>query len=55
MWGPTYNNSYAICISTGGFSIVILAIVKIYLERENRRMDALSDGDPKKKKWRYIS
>lgn len=55
MWGPTYTNSYAICISTGGFSILLLAFMKVHLERKNKKMDALKDGDPRKKTWRYLS
>ena len=54
-WGPSYHNSYAICIATGGFSVLLLAVMKIHLERSNQKMDALAEGDVRKKTWRYLS
>ncbi|KIP07693.1 hypothetical protein PHLGIDRAFT_127467 [Phlebiopsis gigantea 11061_1 CR5-6] len=55
-WGPTYTNSYAICISTAGFSIVLLAIMKIHLESLNRKMDEQQEADKEKEKgFRYLS
>lgn len=55
-WGPTYTNSYAICISTAGFSIVLLAIMKVHLESLNRKMDEQQEADKEKEKgFRYLS
>ncbi|TFY60003.1 hypothetical protein EVJ58_g5425 [Rhodofomes roseus] len=38
-WGPTYRNSYAICIATCGCAIVMSYIFKLHLESLNRQMD----------------
>ncbi|KZT72522.1 MFS general substrate transporter [Daedalea quercina L-15889] len=38
-WGPTYRNSYAICIATSGWAIVMSYIFKLHLESLNRQME----------------
>ena len=56
MWGPTYTNSYAICISCAGFSIVLLAIMKVHLESVNKKMDKeMVETGSKEKGFRYLS
>ncbi|EPT03628.1 hypothetical protein FOMPIDRAFT_86900 [Fomitopsis schrenkii] len=37
-WGPTYRYSYAICIATSGWAIVMCYIFKRHLESLNRQM-----------------
>ena len=39
VWGPTYRNSYAICISTAGCTIVMCYIFKLHLTYLNRELD----------------
>ena len=56
MWGPTYTNSYAICISCAGFSIILLAIMKVHLESLNKKMDKeMVQSGSKEKGFRYLS
>ncbi|CAL1701093.1 unnamed protein product [Somion occarium] len=38
-WGPTYRNSYAICIATSGCAIVMCYVLKLHLHAVNRRLD----------------
>ncbi|KAF8076337.1 MFS general substrate transporter [Lyophyllum atratum] len=38
-WGPTYRNSYAICISTSGFSILLCWAFRRYLISLNKKLD----------------
>ncbi|KAF5387819.1 hypothetical protein D9615_000371 [Tricholomella constricta] len=38
-WGPTYRHSYAICISTFGFGILVLWGFRQYLVTLNKRLD----------------
>ncbi len=38
-WGPTYRNSYAICIATGGVTIVMLYVFKLHLLQLNTQLD----------------
>ncbi|THH13282.1 hypothetical protein EW146_g6915 [Bondarzewia mesenterica] len=39
MWGPTYRNSYAICIACQGLTIVMLWIFRMHLKAQNDKMD----------------
>lgn len=39
MWGPTYNNSYYICISVFALSIVMNWIFRRYLIALNKKME----------------
>ncbi|KAF7798936.1 hypothetical protein EIP86_010164 [Pleurotus ostreatoroseus] len=53
-WGPTYRNSYAICISTAGCSIAMCYVMRQHLAAENRRMDAEDEvSGVKDKRFRY--
>ncbi|KAG6919397.1 hypothetical protein DXG01_006280 [Tephrocybe rancida] len=38
-WGPTYRNSYAICISCSGFAILLLWGFRQYLISLNKKLD----------------
>ncbi|KAF8165390.1 MFS general substrate transporter [Crassisporium funariophilum] len=38
-WGPTYRNSYGICIATSATSIVMCWLFKKHLETLNRKLD----------------
>ncbi|KAG6898880.1 hypothetical protein C0995_007928 [Termitomyces sp. Mi166 len=38
-WGPTYRNSYAICISTSGFAIILSTAFRQYLISLNEALD----------------
>ena len=56
MWGPTYRNSYAICIACVGFSVVLLYIMKLHLESLNKRLDEHDKANGvTEKKFRYLS
>lgn len=56
-WGPSYRNSYAICISTSATAIVMCLMFRQYLARLNRRLDEEEekqlDGE-KMKGFRYL-
>ncbi|THV08609.1 MFS general substrate transporter [Dendrothele bispora CBS 962.96] len=39
MWGPTYRNSYAICIATSGVAIIMCWIFRIHLKSLNAKLD----------------
>ncbi|KAF6749940.1 sugar transporter [Ephemerocybe angulata] len=39
-WGPTYRNSYGICIATSGFGILLCFIFKLHLQSLNRKAEA---------------
>ncbi|KAJ7283701.1 MFS general substrate transporter [Mycena rebaudengoi] len=53
-WGPTYHNSYAICIACCGLTIVMCLLFRIHLRNENRRLDREEqEQDVKTKGFRY--
>lgn len=54
-WGPTYRYSYAICIATNGFCIVICYIFKRHLEHMNRKFEREEEEEGRPKGFRYIS
>jgi hypothetical protein len=55
IWGPTYRNSYAICISTSGLSILMCWIYWMHLGSLNRRLDREEEEKGQTKKgFRYI-
>lgn len=54
-WGPTYRNSYAICIATAGCAIVMCYIFKLHLAHLNRLLDKEEEEkDVKEKGFRYL-
>ncbi|KAI0050192.1 MFS general substrate transporter [Auriscalpium vulgare] len=55
-WGPTYRNSYAICISCQGLAIVMLWIFRVHLRHLNDKMDEeeLEEAKGRGKGFRYI-
>jgi hypothetical protein len=40
MWGKSYRNSYAICISCFGLAILMCTILKYHLQKLNRKLEA---------------
>lgn len=55
MWGPTYRNSYAICIATSGTAIVMLWIYRMHLISLNKKFDREEEEKGVKRKgFRYI-
>jgi len=55
VWGPTYRNSYAICISTCGTAIVMLWIYRMHLISLNRKLDREEEEKGVTKKgFRYM-
>ncbi|KAL1937734.1 hypothetical protein VTO73DRAFT_12887 [Trametes versicolor] len=54
-WGPTYRNSYAICIATAGCAIVMCYIFKLHLAHLNRLLDKEEEEKGVKEKgFRYL-
>ncbi|KAI9467094.1 MFS general substrate transporter [Lactarius psammicola] len=54
-WGPTYNHSYAICISTNGLCIVMCFVFRQVLAKQNKQMEQLeSSAAGQRKGYRYI-
>ena len=54
-WGKTYRNSYAICISCSGLSIVMCYVMKVHLERLNAELDRQEEEKGVKEKgFRYL-
>ncbi|KAF8812395.1 sugar transporter [Phlegmacium glaucopus] len=37
-WGPTYRNSYGICIATGGVAIAMCWVFRMHLKRLNKKI-----------------
>ena len=54
-WGPSYRNSYAICISTNGLTIIMCFIFKKHLEALNQREEKKEGEDDLPQGFRYIS
>ncbi|KAI0035900.1 sugar transporter [Vararia minispora EC-137] len=57
MWGSSYRNSYAICISCQSLTIIMLAVYREHLKRLNRKLDAeeLARGvPPEARGFRYM-
>ena len=52
-WGPTYRNSYAICISCAGCTIIMCYLFRLHLAYLNRRLDE-EEEEKKKRKDRFI-
>ncbi|KAH8106003.1 MFS general substrate transporter [Cristinia sonorae] len=54
-WGPTYRNSYAICISCAGVCIAMCYVMKLHLESINRQLDKEEEEKGVKVKgFRYL-
>lgn len=52
-WGPTYRNSYSICIATNALCIVMCYVFKLHLESLNKAL-AKSEGSSQSKGFRYL-
>ena len=56
VWGPTYRNSYAICISTAGCTIVMCYILKLHLTYLNSQLDREEAGTgAEESNFRYLT
>ncbi|KAJ6520948.1 MFS general substrate transporter [Mycena capillaripes] len=54
-WGPTYRNSYAICIACSGTTIVMCLLFRQYLIIANRKLDKEEEEQGVKSKgFRYM-
>ncbi|OCH92208.1 MFS general substrate transporter [Obba rivulosa] len=54
-WGPTYRNSYAICIATSGWAIVMCYVFKLHLHYLNKKLDEEeANRGVKEKGFRYL-
>ncbi|KAJ7744490.1 major facilitator superfamily domain-containing protein [Mycena maculata] len=54
-WGPSYRNSYAICIACSGTTVVMCVIFRQVLISENRKLDKEEEEQGVKTKgFRYI-
>ncbi|KIP07682.1 hypothetical protein PHLGIDRAFT_19109 [Phlebiopsis gigantea 11061_1 CR5-6] len=54
-WGPSFRNSYAICISTNGLCIVMCYIFKRHLESLNKKAAEREQEQGLPEGFRYIS
>lgn len=54
-WGPSYKNSYAICISTNGLCIIMCFVFKKHLESLNKKAAAKEQKEGRPEGFRYIS
>ena len=54
-WGPSYRNSYAICISTNGLCIIMCYVFKRHLESLNKKADKREQEQGLPAGFRYIS
>ncbi|KAH9844126.1 MFS general substrate transporter [Rhodofomes roseus] len=53
-WGPSYRYSYAICIATNGFCIVMCYVFKLHLQRINKRFEKKEQEEGLPKGYRYL-
>ncbi|KAH8118286.1 sugar transporter [Phellopilus nigrolimitatus] len=54
-WGPSYRNSYAICIATNGLAIVMCYVFRSHLNRLNKKLDEEEEENGKTEKgFRYM-
>lgn len=54
-WGPTYRNSYAICIATNGLTIIMCYIFKLHLESLNRQAEKKEEEEGRPAGFRFLS
>ncbi|KAL0950044.1 hypothetical protein HGRIS_010052 [Hohenbuehelia grisea] len=53
-WGPTYRNSYGICIATASCTIIMCWIFRMHLDRLNRRIEMKERETGAPRGFRYI-
>ncbi|KAI0068747.1 MFS general substrate transporter [Artomyces pyxidatus] len=53
-WGPTYINSYAICIATNGLCIVMCYVFRQALARQNKELERKEQEEGREPGFRYI-
>ncbi|KAI0053653.1 MFS general substrate transporter [Auriscalpium vulgare] len=53
-WGPTYRHSYAICISCNALCIVMCAVFRQVLKRQNAALERKEQEEGREPGFRYI-
>ncbi|KAF8515444.1 MFS general substrate transporter [Gautieria morchelliformis] len=53
-WGPTYRNSYGICISMAGLLIIMCFIFRQHLIHLNRKLDRVEETTGRRIGFRYV-
>jgi len=53
-WGPSYKNSYAICIATNGLAIVMIVIYRAHLASLNKKEEEREQAEGRPKGYRYL-
>lgn len=53
-WGPTYRNSYGICLSMFGVAIIMIFIQRQYLSKQNKVLEREEEIKGKKGGFRYL-
>ncbi|KAF9021124.1 sugar transporter [Hymenopellis radicata] len=58
-FGPTYRNSYAICIATSSLSIIMCFMFRLELQRQNKKLEEaeeaeLGEGEAAEPGFRYM-
>ena len=54
-WGPTYRYSYAICIATSGFCVLLCYGFKLHLEYLNRQFEKREKEEGRPQGFRYLT
>ena len=54
-WGPTYRYSYAICIATSGFCVLLSYGFKLHLEYLNRQFEKREKEEGRPQGFRYLT
>ncbi len=53
-WGPTYNNSYYICMLMSSLSIVMCVVFRLHLASLNRHLEEAEGSQIRGKGYRYM-
>ncbi|TFK55471.1 MFS general substrate transporter [Heliocybe sulcata] len=53
-WGPSYRNSYAICIATNGLTIIMCYLFRTHLARLNKTAEEKEEAEGRPKGYRYM-
>ncbi|KZT72529.1 sugar transporter, partial [Daedalea quercina L-15889] len=54
-WGPSYRYSYAICIATNGFAVLVCYVFRRHLEHLNRRLEEREREEGRPAGFRYLT
>ena len=52
-WGPSFRNSYGICIACAGLTILMAIIYRFHLASLNKRIDKEEEENGNKTKFRF--